>query len=158
MVDDVFIGVESAPAAAAVKAPAAPTFQAYDVYIDDVKVTSTTETTYTATGIAKGSHVAKVVAVYAEGSSEPAAVPFVLASDGTDDVLAAAIKVYPNPASETVNFGCVVDRAALHSLSGTVVAQANNAASMDISHVTPGIYLLNLELNGNSTAVKLIVK
>lgn len=158
MVDDVFIGVESAPAAAAAKAPAAPTFKAYDVYVDDVKMASTTETSHTITGLSAGSHVAKVVAVYAEGSSEAAVTSFTVGADGAEDAIAAGLRVYPNPASETVYFGCDVERAVLHSLSGAVVANAENAASMDISHVAPGLYLLEIEHNGSRTAVKLVVK
>lgn len=156
MVDDVFIGIESAPQA--VKALAAPTFQAYEVFIDDVKVGATTETTYTATGIADGTHVAKVVAVYAEGRSEAAVASFAMTGSGIDDAIADAVSVYPNPASDTVFFGCEVSDATLYTLSGTAVAQTADAAQMDISHVAPGTYLLTLRYGGTVRSTKLIVR
>ncbi len=84
MVDDVFIGIESNAAVHARRAPQAATFQAYDIFIDDVKVGSTTETTYTHTGMSAGTHVAKVVSRYAEGNSAAAVASFVMGSDGVE--------------------------------------------------------------------------
>lgn len=158
MVDDVFIGVESTSADFAAKAPAAPTFKAYDVYVDDLKMFSTVETSCILTGLPAGSHVAKVIAVYAEGSSEAAAVPFTVGYDGIADADTAGLQVYPNPASETVYFGCEVPKAALFTLSGTQVAATTGSSSMDISHVAPGLYLLRLETGGSATTIKLVVK
>lgn len=79
MVDDIFIGVQSMPENAPARVSAAtPTFQAYEVYVDDVKVASTRETFYMLSGLAAGGHVAKVVAVYAEGRSNAAVASFVM--------------------------------------------------------------------------------
>ena len=85
MVDDVFIGVESgAAASSAVKAPSAATFQAFDIYIDDQKVASTVETSHTHIGLAAGTHVAKVVARYAQGESEAAVASFTIGSGSAE--------------------------------------------------------------------------
>lgn len=84
MVDDVFIGVEAQRAESAIKAPAAATFQAYDVYIDDQKVASTVETSHILTGLSAGTHVAKVIARYAQGESQAAVTSFIVGSDSAE--------------------------------------------------------------------------
>ena len=158
MVDDVFIGVEAAPSAVAMRAGAIPTFRAYDVYVDDVKVASTQETSHTVSGLATGQHVAKVVAVYAEGSSEPAVVPFILKSSGIDNCYDNGVRVYPNPASERVFFGVEASRACLYDLSGVAVAETAGSESMELGGVAPGLYILKIEYGGQCKSVRLVVR
>ncbi len=155
MVDDLFIGTNDAPAAAPRKAVE---LQHFDVYVDDKKVASTVETTHKLMGLTNGSHIAKVVAVYDKGESAATAVAFTTAVSGVESVDAQVISVYPNPAADVVNFGTAVEHATLYNLAGTAVAENRGAASMPVSHLTPGLYLLRLENAGAVTTVRLIIK
>lgn len=157
MVDDVFIGIENS-AKAPKKEVKAPTFRSYDIYIDDKKVASTTESKHTEKGLEDGQHIAKVVAVYAEGSSEAAVVSFTTKTSGVENTLTDSVRVYPNPVSEVVFFGTTVENAALYNLSGAKMAYAVNADSMRLSDIPAGIYLLRLEYNGKIKTERLIVK
>ncbi|MDE5870308.1 MAG: choice-of-anchor J domain-containing protein, partial [Muribaculaceae bacterium] len=158
MVDDVFIGIENTPAAVQRKEKKTPTFRAYDVYVDDKKVASVNESKHTLLGLEDGQHVAKVYAVYEEGTSEAAVVAFSTKTSGVGSVISENAAVYPNPASEKVFFGKEVEKATLFNLSGVAVASAKGANAMDLTNVSAGIYLLKLENNGNTQTVRLIVK
>lgn len=87
---------------------------------------------------------------------------------GQDDV--AALNIYPNPASETVNINlnagnqqavqCIIT-----DLSGKVVMQqtynvavGNNTFSADVSHLAKGIYMLQIAGNTMQATQKLIIQ
>lgn len=153
MVDDVFIGIESGA-----RAPRAAEFKGFEISLDNKVVDTTPETNYMLTDLTPGVHVAKVTAVYEGGRSKAAVTSFTIGSSGISETAPAGISVYPNPASETVFFGTTAVRAALHSMSGVTVAETADAASMDISGVAAGIYLLTVETETGSATTRLIVK
>ncbi len=155
MVDDITISVPNTPSESR---RVAPTFSNFDVYVDGNKVASTQATSYTVTGLEEGDHTASVVAVYAEGESEPATVNFNVKLGGVDEVTAQGIRIYPNPATDVVNFGTTVDTAELLDMSGRRVAKVQDAAAMNLAGVAPGIYLVRMTVDGNVLTSRLIVK
>ena len=154
MVDDISIAVPNAGKPRRV----APTFSNFDVYVDGNKVASTEATSYTVSGLAEGDHTASVVAVYAEGESEHATVNFNVKLNGVDEVAAQGIRIYPNPATDVVNFGTTVDNAELLDMSGRCVAKVQDTAAMNLAGVAPGIYLVRMTVAGNVHTSRLIVK
>lgn len=158
MVDDVFIGIENAPASIQRKEKKVPTFRSYDVYVDDKKVASVTESKHTLLGLEDGQHVAKVFAVYEEGSSEAAVVAFSTKTSGVETVISDNVLVYPNPASEMVFFGKEVEKATLFNMAGATLSIVYGADSMNLNAVPAGIYLLKLDNNAKTQTVRLIVK
>lgn len=62
--------------------------------------------------------------------------------------------MYPNPADNLVFFN-KTGNYSIYDLSGRVITQKNNAASMDISALKTGVYIVN---NENGFSQKLIVK
>lgn len=157
MVDDLFIGVENMGSSVA-KAAATPTFQDYEVLIDDEKVGSTAETSFRAEGLARGSHVAKVVAVYAEGRSEAAVAEFFMNTSGVEGISEGSVKIYPNPAAETVFFGCEAEEATLYSLSGAKLKSVCGADSLDLTDVPAGMYILTVKTGSGVHTERLVVK
>lgn len=154
MVDDISIAMPNAGKPRRV----APTFSNFDVYVDGSKVASTEATSYTVTGLEEGDHTASVVAVYAEGESEPATVNFNIKLGGVDEIAAQGIRIYPNPATDVVNFGTAVDTAELLDMSGRCVAKVQDAAAMNLNGIAPGIYLVRMTVAGNVHTSRLIVK
>ncbi|GEQ86446.1 hypothetical protein ULMS_19540 [Patiriisocius marinistellae] len=64
--------------------------------------------------------------------------------------------VYPNPASNKINFSNEVENATLASLTGKIIYQTKMTNSIDVSYLDKGIYILKIE-NGNESLIKKIV-
>ncbi len=161
MVDDIYIGAPAAtPARRADAAPAdAPTFKNFDVYVDGAKVASTPATSHVVKGLAEGHHTARVVAVYAEGESEPAEIDFLVRLSGIAPVGADAdISVSLNQAARAVRFSSPVDKAELFDINGRSAASATNTEGISIAPCPAGIYILRLEQAGRQRTVRIIVK
>ncbi|WP_223606321.1 T9SS type A sorting domain-containing protein [Chryseobacterium sp. OSA05B] len=80
---------------------------------------------------------------------------------GTRDVLVnSQVSIYPNPASEKVFIkGEKVSDVEMYSIDGrkqTVVL--NNDQSVNVSHLTKGVYILKLKIKNEITTQKLIIK
>lgn len=156
-VDDVFIGKADSPLRS--RKAAAPTLKQYNVYLDGAQVGHTTETTYDLGKVAAGKHTASVVAVYAEGESEAATVEFDISTTGINSAETAAPCIYPNPAADVVFFGTTVDKAEVFNLAGGMEkAYAENAASMDVSTLQPGLYVLRTTIGGKSCSQRLVIR
>ena len=156
MVDDIFIGVET-PAAKTKAAAGTATFKAYEVFVDDKMVLSTTETSCKLSGIADGHHVARVEAVYNEGRSQGAITTFVLATGAVSEISGDALKAWYSQADNAVLFSASVSHASLHSLAGATVAAADNTDRLNLSAVTPGLYILEYETPAGHAVLKLTI-
>jgi len=69
------------------------------------------------------------------------------------------ISVYPNPAHDQLNIsGLVNARLTLYSSTGSVVLQKNNfsGTTLDISHLSHGVYVLDIKTNTNQVIRKKI--
>jgi hypothetical protein len=78
---------------------------------------------------------------------------------GTEETPLSLISVYPNPAHDQLNIsGLVNARLTLYSSTGSVVLQKNNfsGTTVDISHLSRGVYVLDIKTNTNQVIRKKI--
>lgn len=71
-----------------------------------------------------------------------------------------SIKVYPNPATqwiEVTGVDAINSQLTLFDLYGRPLKQINNRLQLDISDLTPGVYILSLKKNNSIRAQKLII-
>ena len=74
------------------------------------------------------------------------------------------MKVYPNPVSRkmTIASDKTISSVQVYSIAGTLQYQANelrkNKVEIDVQNFTPGVYLVRVIQNGNSTTQKVLVK
>ena len=74
------------------------------------------------------------------------------------------LKVYPNPVSSkmTIASDKTISSVQVYSIAGTLQYQANelrkNKVEIDVQNFTPGVYLVRVIQNGNSTTQKVLVK
>lgn len=156
-VDNVFIGKADSPLRAPRKTAA--TLKHYAVALDGTPVGTTTDTKYDLGKVAEGTHTATVTAVYEEGESEPATVSFSIIATSVDAVEASALRLYPNPAADVVNFGTVVDKAEVYNLAGgKEKAHAEKAQSMDVTALQPGMYIVKVACGGTTESLRLVVR
>ena len=74
---------------------------------------------------------------------------------GVDEfTLNTNFSMFPNPAKDQVNFS-KKDDYMVYDVSGRLVKQATNTQSINISDLTPGLYLIN---NSNGISKKLLIK
>lgn len=87
----------------------------FNVYLDQVKVASVNEMTYTVSGLADGEHTISVTATYGKGESSPVSAVFVINNEtGIDNIEASAAKE-------------------IYTVNGVRVSEAKNA----------GVYIVN---------------
>ena len=80
---------------------------------------------------------------------------------GLADVnLAEMIVVYPNPSTGMVNISGVdsVDAIRAFTISGQLVKESVNANTLDLSSARKGLYMIEIEHEGQTTVNKLIVR
>ena len=124
MVDDVFIGIEGQGRNVEGRRNADAIFYYYEVLIDDVVVGTTQECTFTAKKIEKGTHVAKVRAVYKQGNSTNATTSFNVTSTlGIEDVVVDS------------------DSNTVFDLAGRCLFR--NATKEQLYQLAPGLYIIN---------------
>lgn len=83
------------------------------------------------------------------------------ATASIDDVSVVDVKVYPNPTTGLVNISTNenINSIAVHDLLGRkVLASQTNLETVDVSSLTKGIYLLQLNLEKGQLTKKLIVE
>lgn len=84
--------------------------------------------------------------------------------ESVQDVDAPQVSIYPNPASDMLNIeaqGTEAYAFQLFDLTGRLVAEQKNVAgktSMEVSSLTPGVYMLKVIQNGKSAFKKIVVK
>lgn len=75
---------------------------------------------------------------------------------------AIVVSLFPNPATDvlTLNSSVAPEAISITDLSGQVVLNTNNALSsynhLDVSALAPGMYLVNLKVNGNTQTLRFI--
>ena len=78
---------------------------------------------------------------------------------GMEETPLSLISVYPNPAHDQLNIsGLVNARLTLYSSTGSVVLQKNNfsGTTLDISHLSHGVYVLDIKTNTHQVIRKKI--
>ncbi|WP_320110914.1 alpha-amylase family glycosyl hydrolase [Draconibacterium orientale] len=90
--------------------------------------------------------------------------PRIITDIDEPEVMSSDLQVYPNPASSklTIVSDKTISTVQLYSIAGTLQYQANdlrkNKLEIDVQHFTPGVYLIRVVQNGNSTTQKVLVK
>ncbi|MCC7298505.1 MAG: aryl-sulfate sulfotransferase [Bacteroidia bacterium] len=65
---------------------------------------------------------------------------------------------YPNPTEGVLYFKGVPDMVQVQSIDGRIVANCQNAISLDLNHLKPGIYTITLNTSGKISTSKLLVQ
>lgn len=76
---------------------------------------------------------------------------------GVESIEVDRVRVYPNPATSYITVDGEVEKLVLVDMAGRTVAQTNEA-TLDVTALAVGNYLLNVYNNGNVTTVKVIIK
>lgn len=72
---------------------------------------------------------------------------------------AKSLMVFPNPASDVINFTSKVNKAVIYSVTGQVVKSSNATKTLDVSKLNKGNYLVKVQLeDGSEQVVKFIKK
>lgn len=75
------------------------------------------------------------------------------------NILDKSITIYPNPASERINFSNKVAEANLFTLQGQKVLSVQNSMSLNISNLPKGLYVVKLiDLSGNQQTSKIEIR
>ncbi|MBK7868004.1 MAG: T9SS type A sorting domain-containing protein [Ignavibacteriales bacterium] len=80
--------------------------------------------------------------------------------EATSQTQSKGMVVYPNPATDRINFlmpepNSEVD-VYIYSVLGEKVAEGGNVTSLDISHLSPGVYQLITKTQGEMSATKFV--
>lgn len=81
---------------------------------------------------------------------------------GIDNLVAAQLMIYPNPALTELRIesrGLRIKNLVISDLQGRKIVNCkwSNNPSVDVSHLAPGVYLLNVEMeNGESVQQKIV--
>jgi 1,4-alpha-glucan branching enzyme len=90
--------------------------------------------------------------------------PRIITDIDEPEVMSSDLQVYPNPASSKLSIVSdkTISTVQLYSIAGTLQYQASdlrkNKLEIDVQHFTPGVYLIRVVQNGNSTTQKVLVK
>ena len=121
----------------------------YNVYRNDVLLTTQSETTYTDTDLAEGTtYVYAVSAVYGNYETEKA-TKTVSTVSGIDEAK-QALTVYPNPTDGIVNIEMAeeIESIQVYDMNGRLVLSRNNLSGnhevIDLSDCKPGNYMLRV--------------
>ncbi len=146
MVDDVYLG----PAIDKGKV-----FVEYNVYLDDMTtpVTSTTEVSYTFTGLQYLTEFeAGVSSVYTSEESEIIKIDFETPVGVNEIAPDNYFTVYPNPAKDKLNVSSLysIDKVEMFNTVGKlVVTNENYVNGIDVSELTDGIYIVHITSGDN---------
>jgi len=155
--DDIFIGsADKIPGAGltqtAMKAAGTPV--AYEVYLDGVQLTTTTDTEYLLQNLTAGDHTAGVKSRYASGTTEMTTTGFTIAQSGLTAVTGATerVSVTSNQLSVDTKPGSVVT---VFSVDGKEVATASATADgKALITLQQGVYIVHTPISN----VKIVVK
>ncbi|WP_052670549.1 alpha-amylase family glycosyl hydrolase [Draconibacterium sediminis] len=90
--------------------------------------------------------------------------PSIITDIDEPKMMSSDLQVYPNPASNklTVASDKTISTVQVYSIAGTLQYQANdlrkNNVEINVQNFTPGVYLIRVVQNGNSTTQKVLVK
>ncbi len=132
-------------------------FDSYQWYKDGQVINGATNATFIVTE--NGTYTVK--GTDAHGCSDSSnAYQITNVSVGNVSAAATAIKIYPNPATSIVNVDIDGDiDVIIENIDGKVVLHQKEAKQIDISHLSAGIYLMNIiDKNGYLIKVEKLVK
>lgn len=144
-IDDIFIGMpDNIPGVTRQEPARVPgAVLGYEVYLDDEKIASTTETSYMLENLPAGKHTAGVTARYASGESAMATVAFDISQSGADlaeaDIVAAISARRGVITVAGVADGTMVN---VYRPDGVLVAAVRAEGGSATIPVAPGLYLV----------------
>ena len=160
MLDDIYIGtLQEDPARGAARI--AGEAVSYEVFLDGSKLTVTTETSYTLTGLTKGNHVAGVKAVYASGTTSMSTLQFAVEEiiDGIgNEPEDNRISVYPLPATDILHIEGDFEEARLVDISGQTVLISGYVPAIRVDCYPAGVYYLVLVKDGSQVIRKVVIR
>ncbi len=142
MVDDIFIGMEMPEG---IEVERMKDNITYEVYLDNEKIATTTQRTYTFAGLSKGSHTAAVRAIYSSGTTELVSTIFHVEEDaGIDNMYRNHITVYPNPTSDVINISGEYDYVEVYDVNGRMLKQYTPQQTISLRAFDSGVYMLRI--------------
>ena len=69
----------------------------------------------------------------------------------------ASILFYPNPAENIIRLNNSAEQIKIYSLSGNIVKSVKNTKAIDVTHISKGLYLLEIDFRGNKFINKIII-
>ena len=145
MVDDISIGSGEAK-------PYGTYAESFEVYLDGAKVAETTDNAY-ALQVGDGQHVVGVKAIYETGESELAQVTV-----GGQSSISEAVAVAVTFHDKALWLDGVAATVAVYSADGVVVVNERQAEDVvDLSHLSPGVYVAVVVMDGERHIVKFII-
>ncbi len=151
MVDDIFIGIPANASAAPARKPA--TLRHYEVFIDNDRVATTTDTQCTVSHVTQGTHSARVTAVYEEGTSDAAVTSFTMTASGLGDIYGTDEPTVKVDGRDIVVLGAEGSVVKVWNLAGMALYSARSTG-IDRVAAAPGIYLISID----GRTVKVTVK
>ncbi|MDD2204620.1 MAG: S8 family serine peptidase [Bacteroidales bacterium] len=128
----------------------------YNVYIDEVLVSETTETEFVVTEAPLGSHVYGVTAKYSYACSESEMSTVIIDITAINNY--NKIAVYPNPANDYIKIeGDNVIAVTVYNAVGQTVVSVNNDY-VNVSDFVEGVYMLHIQLaDGSVYKTKVVI-
>lgn len=122
-----------------------PSLAGYIIHRDGETLTKSpiTELTFEDTTLGK---VYSVTAIYRQSTSK--AITVTLNTDGIDDASAESIKLYPNPAKNTLHIDGDFESVELISVTGQIIYKSGQTQQIDITSVNNGVYIARIIVNG----------
>lgn len=105
----------------------------------------------------EGDYLYAVAAVYPHTESEPSFSPTMHLAGGVAFAL-SGLNPTPNPVADVLSLGMTCDRAEVYDLTGRRRADASDCDRLDLSHLSPGCYLLRASVAGRASTVKIFKK
>jgi len=115
-------------------------YKVLEVYIDDVPMGLENATSYTFTAVDKNY---KIHVLFVQMES-------------IKDINGVQISVAPNPMNEKLLINGVYDKLEMFSVSGQLIINAINKPSIDVAHLSKGIYFVKIESNGQICTFKVV--
>ena len=155
LVDDIFIGTDQIESG---ETSGKSSFNQYKVYLDNICIATTNETSYRLTGVQAGSHVAAVTKEYKSGESEPLSIEFVVEGGDAIDENTTDLKVYVNAAGELAVEG-EYTTLTLFDITGKTVKQVSDPQPViGLSELNSGIYVVAVQTPYHTTQMYKIQK
>lgn len=131
------------------------TYQGYQWYLNGIGIGGATRSTLVPAG--NGSYRVMVTDTNGCSGYSPA---IEIKAVGIEEVTAADVKVFPNPAGSVVHVASpVIVNAVITSIEGKVVLQQTNAKDIDINNLATGVYILTLtDENGVRIKIEKLIK
>lgn len=128
----------------------------YTVTRDGTTIASDlTNTSFSDTNVAIGSHEYCVKVVYADCTSESACASSITV--GINDIQANAVQIYPNPAKELIFVKGDVTSAIMYNSLGQMVESRFNNGQIDITTLANGIYYLEIIGSDESRYIEKVI-